>query len=102
MGIFQALTRGRRPVISSHLSASPSASAARCSASPAEADYEHGFFAGARNVGLLIGSLRLGGDRRYWPRAVAGVGPILSGGYECQGDTSGFMALAGLALYGAE
>ncbi|HUS29496.1 MAG TPA: lysophospholipase [Kofleriaceae bacterium] len=66
------------------------------------ADYEHAFFDGARNVGLLIGSLRLGGDRHYWPHAVAGVGPIVSGGYECQGDTCGFVALAGLQLYGAD
>jgi hypothetical protein len=66
------------------------------------ADYEHAFFSGARNVGLLLASLRFGGDRHYWPHAVAGVGPILSGGYECQGDTCGFMALAGLQLYGAD
>jgi alpha-beta hydrolase superfamily lysophospholipase len=66
------------------------------------ADYEHAFFAGARNVGLLVGSLRLGGDRAYWPHARAGVGPIVSGGYECQGDTCGFMAMLGLQLYGAD
>jgi hypothetical protein len=66
------------------------------------ADYEHGFFAGARNVGLLVGSLRLGGDRAYWPHARAGVGPMVSGGYECQGDTCGFMAMLGLQLYGAD
>ena len=66
------------------------------------ADYEHAFFAGARNVGVLVGSVRLGGDRAYWPHARAGVGPMLSGGYECQGDTCGFMALAGLQLYGVD
>ena len=33
------------------------------------ADYEHAFFAGARNVGCSIGSLRFGGDRHYWPHA---------------------------------
>ncbi|HEY5944120.1 MAG TPA: lysophospholipase [Kofleriaceae bacterium] len=66
------------------------------------ADYEHAFFDGARNVGLLIGSIRLGGDRAYWPHARAGVGPIVSGGYECQGDTCGFLALVGLQLYGAD
>ncbi len=66
------------------------------------ADYEHAFFAGARNVGLLVGSLRLGGDRAYWPHARAGVGPIVSGGYECQGDTCGFMAMLGLQLYGTD
>jgi hypothetical protein len=66
------------------------------------ADYEHGFFAGARNVGLLVGSLRLGGDRAYWPHARAGVGPMLTGGYECQGDTCGFLALLGLQLYGVD
>jgi hypothetical protein len=66
------------------------------------ADYEHAFFAGSRNVGLLVGSIRVPGDRRYWPHAVAGVGPILSGGYECQGDTCGFLALVGLQLYGAD
>jgi len=66
------------------------------------ADYEHAFFAGARNVGLLVGSIRLGGDRSYWPHARAGVGPMVTGGYECQGDTCGFVALAGLELYGAD
>ena len=66
------------------------------------ADYEHAFFAGARNVGLLVGSVRLGGDRAYWPHARAGVGPMISGGYECQGDTCGFLALLGLQLYGAD
>jgi acylglycerol lipase len=66
------------------------------------ADYEHAFFAGARNVGMLVGSLRLGGDRAYWPHARAGVGPMISGGYECQGDTCGFLALLGLQLYGAD
>ncbi|HEU4615671.1 MAG TPA: alpha/beta hydrolase [Kofleriaceae bacterium] len=66
------------------------------------ADYEHAFFAGARNVGMLVGSLRLGGDRAYWPHARAGVGPMLSGGYECQGDTCGFVAMLGLQLYGAD
>jgi acylglycerol lipase len=66
------------------------------------ADYEHAFFAGARNVGLLVGSVRPGGDRSYWPHARAGVGPIVSGGYECQGDTCGFMAMLGLQLYGAD
>ncbi|HEX5059223.1 MAG TPA: alpha/beta hydrolase [Kofleriaceae bacterium] len=66
------------------------------------ADYEHAFFAGARNVGFLVGSLRFGGDRAYWPHARAGVGPIVSGGYECQGDTCGFTAMLGLQLYGAD
>lgn len=67
------------------------------------ADYEHGFFAGALNQGLLLGSLRLGGDRHYWPHAVAGVGPIVTGGYVCHNaDTCGFMALVGLQLYGAD
>ncbi|HTL34701.1 MAG TPA: lysophospholipase [Kofleriaceae bacterium] len=66
------------------------------------ADYEHAFFAGARNVGLLVGSLRLGGDRHYWPHAVAGIGPILSAGWEGQGDTGGFVALVGMQMYGAD
>jgi alpha-beta hydrolase superfamily lysophospholipase len=66
------------------------------------ADYEHAFFAGARNVGLLVGSLRVGGDRHYWPHAVAGVGPIVTAGWEGQGDIGGFVALVGLQLYGAD
>jgi len=66
------------------------------------ADYEHAFFAGARNEGLLVGTLRLGGDRHYWPHAQAGVGPTLALGYECQGDTCGMIALLGLQLYGVD
>lgn len=66
------------------------------------ADYEHAFFAGARNEGMLLGTLRLLGDRKYWPRAQAGVGPTLGFGYECQGDTCGIVALLGLQLYGVD
>ena len=66
------------------------------------ADYEHAFFSGARNEGMLVGTLRIGGDRKYWPHMRAGVGPVISGGYECQGDTCGFLAMLGFQLYGVD
>jgi alpha-beta hydrolase superfamily lysophospholipase len=67
------------------------------------ADYEHAFSAGAQNAGWLLGSLRFGGDRRYWPHARAGVGPVVSAGYECAfASACGAVVLAGVELYGAD
>jgi acylglycerol lipase len=51
-------------------------------------------------VGL---SLRLPGDREYWPRMFAGVGPYVRGAIlETAGGGSYAMFTAGLALYGAD
>ncbi|HTR51503.1 MAG TPA: lysophospholipase [Kofleriaceae bacterium] len=47
------------------------------------------------------GTLRLGGDRRYWPGARAGVGPVVSAGTLHQ-DGWGWFVTAGLELYGAD
>ena len=48
-------------------------------------------------------SLRFGGDRRYWPHARAGVGPVVSAGYECAfASVCGGVVLAGVELYGAD
>ncbi|MGE5187283.1 MAG: lysophospholipase [Acidobacteriota bacterium] len=53
---------------------------------------------------LLGGSVRLPGDRAYWPRAHAGVGPIVTGGAVLRdgGTYEGFFVAAGLELYGAD
>jgi len=67
------------------------------------ADYERSVSATAHNFGWLVGSLRLGGDRSYWPHAVAGVGPVITGGYECAlDDICSLVALVGIELYGAD
>jgi acylglycerol lipase len=67
------------------------------------ADYERTFETGGHNFGLLLGSVRLGGDRSYWPHTTAGVGPIISGGYECAfDDICSVVALVGIELYGAD
>lgn len=47
-------------------------------------------------------SLRFGGDRRYWPQTVAGVGPMLSGGMTWLADDRGWFLTLGLQLYGAD
>ncbi|HEU0029690.1 MAG TPA: alpha/beta hydrolase [Kofleriaceae bacterium] len=48
-------------------------------------------------------SLRVPGDRAYWPGAHAGVGPVLTGGYLWAGDAAtAFSITLGLALYGAD
>ena len=47
------------------------------------------------------GTLRIGGDRRYWPRARAGVGPAISVGTQHEGGW-GWFATVGLELYGAD
>jgi hypothetical protein len=67
------------------------------------ADYERTFETGGHNFGLLLGSVRLGGDRSYWPHTTAGVGPVISGGYECAfDDICSVVALVGIELYGAD
>ncbi len=47
-------------------------------------------------------SLRLGGDRAYWPHARAGVGPVVTGGVAWLGDAHAYVVTAGLQLYGAD
>ncbi len=67
------------------------------------ADYEHAFATGSRNAGWLVGSLRFGGDRTYWPHTAAGVGPIITGGYECAfADICSVVILGGIELYGVD
>jgi hypothetical protein len=67
------------------------------------ADYERGLAINAHNAGWLLGSVRLGGDRSYWPHTTAGVGPVISGGYECVfDDICSAVALVGIELYGAD
>lgn len=53
------------------------------------------------SVYLVGGTLRLGGDRGYWPGARAGVGPMISAGAECASDC-GWFAIVGLELFGAD
>ena len=53
------------------------------------------------------GSLRLGRDRAYWPRAHAGWGPLVTGGVagastSGAGSSSGWFVMVGLELYGAD
>jgi len=67
------------------------------------ADYERTLESVGHNAGFLIGSVRLGGDRSYWPHATAGVGPVISGAYECVfDDICSVVALVGIELYGAD
>lgn len=67
------------------------------------ADYERAFATNARNAGWLVGSLRFGGDRTYWPHTAAGVGPIITGGYECAfADICSVVILGGIELYGVD
>ena len=47
-------------------------------------------------------SLRFGGDRNYWPFAVAGLGPMVTGGVVCEYGACTAMALVGLQLYGRD
>ena len=56
------------------------------------------------SLAIAGASLRLPGDRAYWPRAVAGVGPVISGGLVTNtgGTQTGYFLTAGLALYGAD
>jgi acylglycerol lipase len=67
------------------------------------ADYEHALASGSRNAGWLLGSLRFGGDRSYWPHTAAGVGPVITGGYECAfADICSVVILGGIELYGVD
>ena len=67
------------------------------------ADYEHAFSTTEYNAGWLVGTLRFGGDRTYWPHTSAGVGPIITGGYECAfADICSTVILAGIELYGVD
>jgi acylglycerol lipase len=50
----------------------------------------------------LSGSLRLGGDRAYWPGAHAGVGPAVFAGSEWTGSANGWFAMLGLQMYGSD
>jgi hypothetical protein len=89
-------------------------------------DYDHGFAfnvgggveatAGPVHLGLHIDyaadrlasfvSIRGPGDLRYWPHAIAGVGPMLSGGQVCDSSTftriCNYMVLAGIQLFGGD
>jgi hypothetical protein len=56
---------------------------------------------GLRTINTFV-SLRFGGDRRYWPFARAGVGPMVTAGVVCDPDLCDVMALAGFQLYGAD
>ncbi len=47
-------------------------------------------------------SFRFGSDRYYWPRARAGVGPVLMGGFVWRGDEPAWFATLGLQFYGAD
>jgi acylglycerol lipase len=48
-------------------------------------------------------SIRYGGDRYYWPHAVAGVGPVITGGIDWVGSSpADFFVTLGLQLYGAD
>ncbi len=47
-------------------------------------------------------SLRLGGDRAYWPGMRAGVGPVIMAGSAWLQDAQAYIITAGLELYGAD
>lgn len=48
-------------------------------------------------------SARFGGDRAYWPRTRAGVGPVVSGALQWVGDApSAWSVTLGLQLYGVD
>jgi len=48
-------------------------------------------------------SIRYGGDRHYWPHAVAGVGPVVTGGIDWVGSAAAdWFVTVGLQLYGAD
>ncbi|HEY4176070.1 MAG TPA: alpha/beta fold hydrolase [Kofleriaceae bacterium] len=55
------------------------------------------------DVKTVGGSLRLPGDRAYWPHAVAGVGPVITGGLAWTDfDERAWFVTLGLQLYGAD
>lgn len=47
-------------------------------------------------------SVRLGRDHRYWPRARAGFGPVITGGLASVADAQAWILTVGLQLYGAD
>lgn len=53
---------------------------------------------------LITGlSIRYGGDRHYWPHAVAGVGPVFTGGIDwASSSPADWFLTIGLQLYGAD
>ncbi|MGE0395830.1 MAG: lysophospholipase [Kofleriaceae bacterium] len=57
----------------------------------------------ASDLFLTAASIRYGGDRHYWPHAVAGVGPVITGGIDWVGSAPAdwFLTL-GLQLYGVD
>jgi hypothetical protein len=65
-------------------------------------DLERPFTSGAAwtEVGAL--TLRLGGDRAYWPHANAGIGPAVTGAVACTDGNCAWAALLGLQLYGVD
>ncbi len=66
------------------------------------ADLERPFASGAAFTSWFAGTLRLGGDRAYWPHARAGIGPAVTGGLQCTDGACGWAALLGLQLYGVD
>jgi alpha-beta hydrolase superfamily lysophospholipase len=66
------------------------------------ADLERPFASGSAFTTWVAGTLRLGGDRAYWPHARAGIGPAVTGGYQCTDGACGFAALLGLQMYGVD
>ncbi|HET9992266.1 MAG TPA: alpha/beta fold hydrolase, partial [Kofleriaceae bacterium] len=54
------------------------------------------------DLGEVGVALRLPGDREYWPRMFAGVGPYVRGALLDAGNTTAISVTAGLALYGAD
>lgn len=66
------------------------------------ADYTRRFESGSPNLYTLVGALRFGGDRRYWPPAAAGVGPVLVGSYDCADDVCAWALMAGLHFYAVD
>lgn len=54
------------------------------------------------DLGEIGLSLRLPGDREYWPRMFAGAGPYVRGAVVDAGNATAISVTAGLALYGAD
>jgi acylglycerol lipase len=66
-----------------------------------ENDGDHGPL--AADLLLVALSIRYGGDRYYWPHAVAGVGPVVTAGFAWASSASAdFFVTLGLQLYGTD
>lgn len=65
-------------------------------------DLERAFSSDAPWTEVGTFSLRLGGDRAYWPRAHAGIGPAVTGALACTDGTCAWAALLGLQMYGVD